>query len=108
MTLKEAEQINIGDKVIVKDYQGEHEVLAIQDLHPGKVIGYWLDNGDLINHKRVERVVKPQTDMDNLATEMMEHICVDCDECEHRSEDCLCDISDNDEECPLIKKYKWR
>ena len=34
--------------------------------------------------------------------------CVDCDECEHRSEDCLCDISENDEECPLIKKYKWR
>ena len=28
--------------------------------------------------------------------------CVDCDECSHRSEDCLCDISDNDGECPLI------
>lgn len=28
--------------------------------------------------------------------------CVDCDECTHRSEDCLCDISDNDGECPLI------
>ena len=27
--------------------------------------------------------------------------CVDCDECEHRSEDCLCDISENDEECPM-------
>ena len=29
--------------------------------------------------------------------------CVDCDECEHRSEDCLCDISNNEDECPLIK-----
>lgn len=28
--------------------------------------------------------------------------CVDCDECPHRSETCLCDISDNDEECPLL------
>lgn len=28
--------------------------------------------------------------------------CVDCDVCEHRSEDYLCDISGNDEECPLI------
>lgn len=28
--------------------------------------------------------------------------CVDCDECEHRSEICLCDISENDEMCPLI------
>ena len=28
--------------------------------------------------------------------------CVDCDECTHRSEDCLCDISDNDGECPLV------
>ena len=28
--------------------------------------------------------------------------CVDCDECEHRSEDCLCDISENDDPCPLI------
>ena len=28
--------------------------------------------------------------------------CVDCDVCEHRSEDCLCDISGNDEPCPLI------
>ena len=28
--------------------------------------------------------------------------CVDCDECEHRSETCLCDISENDDECPLI------
>ena len=25
-----------------------------------------------------------------------------CDECEHRNEDCLCDISGNDEPCPLI------
>lgn len=29
--------------------------------------------------------------------------CVNCDECEHRSEDCLCDISNNEDECPLIK-----
>jgi hypothetical protein len=28
--------------------------------------------------------------------------CVDCDECPHRSETCLCDISDNDEDCPLL------
>ena len=29
--------------------------------------------------------------------------CVDCDECFHRSEECLCDISSNDEDCPLEK-----
>lgn len=28
--------------------------------------------------------------------------CVDCDECPHRSEDCLCDISNNDDDCPLL------
>lgn len=28
--------------------------------------------------------------------------CVDCDECIHRSEDCLCDISNNNESCPLV------
>ena len=28
--------------------------------------------------------------------------CVDCDECIHRSESCLCDISDNDDICPLV------
>ena len=33
----------------------------------------------------------------------MSSICVDCDECPHRSEDCLCDISENDEDCPLEK-----
>lgn len=33
----------------------------------------------------------------------MSSICVDCDECFHRSEDCLCDISENDEDCPLEK-----
>ena len=27
--------------------------------------------------------------------------CVNCDECIYRSEDSLCDISKNDEECPL-------
>ena len=27
--------------------------------------------------------------------------CVDCDECIHRSEDCLCDISENENICPL-------
>lgn len=30
---------------------------------------------------------------------------VDCDECPHRSETCLCDLSDNDDpNCPLLKK----
>lgn len=33
--------------------------------------------------------------------------CVDCDECEHRSEDCLCDISENEEECPLLSNNGW-
>lgn len=32
--------------------------------------------------------------------------CVDCDECNHRSEDCLCDISDNDENCPLLTEWR--
>jgi len=30
--------------------------------------------------------------------------CVVCDECEHRSETCLCDISEDKEYCPLVKK----
>lgn len=33
--------------------------------------------------------------------------CVDCDECEHRSEDCLCDISENEEVCPLVSNNGW-
>lgn len=33
--------------------------------------------------------------------------CVDCDECEHRSEDCLCDISNNEDECPLVRNNGW-
>ena len=33
----------------------------------------------------------------------MSKFCVDCDECLHRSEDCLCDLSENDEDCPLEK-----
>ena len=28
--------------------------------------------------------------------------CVNCDECNHRSEICLCDISTNEEDCPLV------
>jgi hypothetical protein len=28
--------------------------------------------------------------------------CVNCDECFHRSEDCLCDISNNEDGCPLL------
>ena len=28
--------------------------------------------------------------------------CVNCDECNHRSEICLCNISTDDEECPLL------
>lgn len=31
------------------------------------------------------------------------NVCVDCDECNHRSEDCLCDLSENDDDCPLLK-----
>ena len=27
-----------------------------------------------------------------------------CDECDHRSENCLCDVSESDESCPLISK----
>ncbi len=34
--------------------------------------------------------------------------CVDCDECEHRDVDVLCDISTNDEECPLVNAQKWQ
>ena len=30
--------------------------------------------------------------------------CVDCDDCLHRSEDCLCDISEDEEGCPLLSK----
>lgn len=30
--------------------------------------------------------------------------CVDCDECTHRSESCLCDISSNEEDCPLLSE----
>ena len=30
--------------------------------------------------------------------------CVDCDECGHRSESCLCDISDNFESCPVLEE----
>lgn len=32
--------------------------------------------------------------------------CVDCDVCEHRSETSLCDISSNDENCPLVDDGK--
>lgn len=34
--------------------------------------------------------------------------CIDCDECVHRTFDCLCDISSNEEECTLITKIKIR
>lgn len=29
--------------------------------------------------------------------------CVDCDECIHRDTMHVCDISENDDECPLLK-----
>ena len=32
-----------------------------------------------------------------------QNVCVDCDECEHRSEDCICTLSENEDECPLVK-----
>lgn len=32
--------------------------------------------------------------------------CVNCDECMHRSEICLCDISTNEEDCPLLNLEK--
>lgn len=34
--------------------------------------------------------------------------CVDCDECEFRSEVCLCELSDNDEICPLGLFYDFQ
>lgn len=34
--------------------------------------------------------------------------CVDCDECEFRSEVCLCELSDNDETCPLGLFYDFQ
>lgn len=34
--------------------------------------------------------------------------CVDCDSCIHRTEDCLCDISENEEECPLTTNQIYR
>lgn len=53
MTWKEAEQISVGDKVVIKEYPGEHEVLIKQEIHPGENIGFWLDNGDFVSHKRI-------------------------------------------------------
>ena len=32
----------------------------------------------------------------------MNNHCVNCDECNHRSEICLCDISTDEEQCPLV------
>ena len=58
MRLQEAKKIEVGDKVIVKDYQGEHEVINIHGLGREKDIGFWLDNGDLVGHKRIEKVIK--------------------------------------------------
>ena len=29
--------------------------------------------------------------------------CVDCDECEYRSEESVCDISENEDNCPLAE-----
>ena len=58
MTRKEAEKIQAGDKVTVKDYFGQHKVVRIQVM--GSRIGFWLDNGDLVNHKRIEKVVREE------------------------------------------------
>ena len=57
MRLKEAEKISVGDKVVIKDYPGAQEVLVIQEIHPGELLGFWLANGDLVNHKRIEKVI---------------------------------------------------
>lgn len=57
MRLKEAEKINVGDKVILKDYPGEQEVLVTQEIFPGELLGFWLANGDFKNHKQIEKVI---------------------------------------------------
>ena len=58
MKYKAAANINVGDKIVVKDYPGEHEVLVKQDMHPGQTIGFWIENGDFIEHKRIEKVIQ--------------------------------------------------
>ena len=55
MNRKEAKKIKKGTIVIVKDYQGEYKVVHIQ--YGNNRICFWLDNGDLVCHKRIERVV---------------------------------------------------
>lgn len=50
--------------------------------------------------------IKSYKDMIQIVNELkqehnLQYDCVDCDECMHRSEDCLCDISNNEETCPL-------
>lgn len=44
--------------------------------------------------------------IENNEVKLTNNGCVDCDECLHRSEDCLCDISNNDDDCPLLYKNK--
>jgi len=34
--------------------------------------------------------------------------CVDCDECEFRSEVCLCELSENESDCPLGLFYDFQ
>lgn len=57
MKLADAKNIEVGDKVTVKNYFGECEVLHVQEMGCD-YIGFWLDNGDLVNHKQIESVNK--------------------------------------------------
>ena len=57
MTIKEAKKLDVGNKVTIKDYRGEHEIISMQYMGEEQ-IGIWLDNGDLVSHKRIEKIIR--------------------------------------------------
>lgn len=84
--------------------QNRERVFAIsirKDIDMGYEFPIGFDNG-----KRLKDILESEVDEKYYLSEQKINIsgCVDCDNCEHRTDYELCDISNNDETCPLINK----
>lgn len=66
----------------------EENTNSYEDLYGEENDWLVIDMHCMVCESEVRYIVKPSETMN-------------CDNCEHRSETCLCDISENDNECPL-------
>lgn len=104
----------VGDTVYVFEYPNKNRFCGVQitkiEIYENSI---WLSFTDGLWDKKIDEIGKTVFLTKEEAEAKLKEMecckpsftiggCVDCDECLHRDVDSVCDISDNEEECPLL------